>query len=96
MTTNGEVIMKIFPNAKVKHNTDAKVVTYTLDGYVGISVGEDWWEAPYKDTDRFENTVCCGNTEENEQSTEGYEQYIDNLWHKAYNRGFNDAKELLK
>ena len=86
--------MEIFPSAKVKHNVEPKVVTYTLDGYIGISVGEEWWGAPYTDTDRFED--ICVNTEKNEQSIESYEQYIDKLWHKAYNRGFNDAKELLK
>ena len=93
--TNGEVIMKIFPSAKVRHNVEPKVVTYTLDGYIGISVGEEWWGAPYTDTDRFEDTVCI-DTEKNEQSIESWEEYIDKLWHKAYNRGFNDAKELLK
>ena len=93
--TNGEVIMKIFPSAKVRHNVEPKVVTYTLDGYIGISVGEEWWGAPYTDTDRFEDTVCV-DTEKNEQITESWEEYIDKLWHKAYNRGFNDAKELLK
>jgi hypothetical protein len=87
--------MKIFPSAKSRHNVDAKVVTYTLDGYVGISVGEEWWKAPYEDTDRFEDTVCV-DTEKNEQITESWEEQIDKLWHKAYNRGFNDAKELLK
>ena len=86
--------MEIFPSAKVKHNVEPKVVTYTLDGYIGISVGEEWWGAPYTDTDRFKD--ICVNTEKNEQSIESYEQYIDKLWHKAYNRGFNDAKELLK
>lgn len=93
--TNGEVIMKVFPSAKARHNVDAKIVTYTLDGYVGISVGEEWWKAPYENTDRFEDTVCV-DTEKNEQSIENWEEYNDKLWHKAYNRGFNDAKELLK
>lgn len=107
--TNGEVIMKVFPSARIKHNVDAKVVTYTLDGYVGITVGEDWWKAPYEDTDRFEDTVCVDTEKKEAKNMGNIEQYEflrehlempkysqeQEIYEKAYKEGYDKGLEVL-
>ena len=94
--TNGEVIMKIFPSARAKHNVDAKVVTYTLDGYIGISVGEKWWKAPYEDTDRFENTVCVDEVLDKiiDMINEG-RCVVENEYDKGRNYGLYMATQII-
>lgn len=96
--TNGEVIMKIFPSAKVKHNVEPKVVTYTLDGYIGISVGEEWWKAPYTDTDRFEDTVCADTVEVLDEIIGLIDEgrcVVENEYDKGRNWGLYMATEII-
>lgn len=94
--TNGEVIMKVFPSARTKHNVDAKVVTCTLDGYIGISVGEEWWKAPYTDTDKFEDTVCVDKTLDKiiDMIDEG-RCVVENEYDKGRNYGLYMATQII-
>lgn len=48
-TTNGDMILKVFPNAKAKLSSDANFINYTLGGFVFTSVDKNWWKAPYKE-----------------------------------------------
>lgn len=45
--TNGDMILKVFPDAKGIKSRDSKFITYTLGGFVFTSVDMDWWKAPY-------------------------------------------------
>jgi hypothetical protein len=47
--TNGDMILKVFPNAKAKLSSDANFINYTLGGFVFTSVDKNWWKAPYKE-----------------------------------------------
>ena len=47
--TNGDMILKVFPDAKAKLSSDANFINYTLGGFVFTSVDKNWWKAPYKE-----------------------------------------------
>jgi len=47
-TTNGDMILKVFPDAKGIKSPDSKFITYRLGGFVFTSVDMDWWKAPYE------------------------------------------------
>jgi hypothetical protein len=46
--TNGDMILKVFPDAKGIKSRDSKFITYTLGGFVFTSVDMDWWNASYE------------------------------------------------
>lgn len=47
-TTNGEVILKLFPSARIKAQNDTVVTLENLDSYIPYGFFRNWWNAPYK------------------------------------------------
>lgn len=47
--TNGEMLIKLFPNIQIRETDNNEYISYTLDGLIGNAVTKEWWNASYKE-----------------------------------------------
>lgn len=46
--TNGDMIMTMFPNAKIKKQNEMMIVVDVEDNGLPYSFWKDWWDEPFK------------------------------------------------